>query len=346
MSASSSPRTRVWFGQGFSSVRTALALIRSADVDHRYTLIASAHANSTGIEAEADEFFIEPTWSTDQAGLDWYEAMLKAYRVDIFIPGHRAQWVAAHRDHFEACGVRVLTATSASLLDTLDNKTAFYAQVNCPTAPPTRWRSFETLAQFNAAWKTLIPQASSGLCMKPARSVYGRGFTRIQEDKSAYELFCRSTRSMTLDTVRRMLGEQPIVEPMVLMDYLPGDEYSVDCAADQGVLGWAVVRVKSRTRAQCIVSVPRVEQACAAIVAQFRLNGVVNIQFIESANGLHVLEVNARMSGGVGLSCLAGVNLPYLALRGFDLGSYTTLPRTPIQTPLTVAMLSAPTIVG
>ncbi|MET0808168.1 MAG: ATP-grasp domain-containing protein, partial [Pseudoxanthomonas sp.] len=30
-----------------------------------------------------------------------------------------------------------------------------------------------------------------------------------------------------------------------------------------------------------------------------------------------LLEINPRASGGVAMSCLSGINLPYLALRGF-----------------------------
>jgi len=35
---------------------------------------------------------------------------------------------------------------------------------------------------------------------------------------------------------------------------------------------------------------------------------------------LRVLEINPRMSGGIGMACLAGPNLPYLGLVVFDRG--------------------------
>ena len=41
-----------------------------------------------------------------------------------------------------------------------------------------------------------------------------------------------------------------------------------------------------------------------------------NVQFREGRGGLRLLEVNPRFSGGIGMSCANGVNLPYLAVRG------------------------------
>ena len=56
------------------------------------------------------------------------------------------------------------------------------------------------------------------------------------------------------------------------------------------------------------------------LTAAYGLNGVFNVQFREGQNGLGLLEINPRMSGGIAMACLAGPNLPYLALRGFDRG--------------------------
>jgi len=44
------------------------------------------------------------------------------------------------------------------------------------------------------------------------------------------------------------------------------------------------------------------------------------VQFREGQHGLGLLEINPRMSGGIAMACLAGPNLPYLALVGFDRG--------------------------
>ena len=43
-----------------------------------------------------------------------------------------------------------------------------------------------------------------------------------------------------------------------------------------------------------------------------------NIQLKEDAEGrLRLLEINPRISGGIAMSCLSGINLLYVAIYGF-----------------------------
>ena len=66
-----------------------------------------------------------------------------------------------------------------------------------------------------------------------------------------------------------------------------------------------------------------------------------NIQFREGANGLALLEINPRMSGGIGMACAAGPNLPYIALAGFDQG-YDTVAIPAIREGMRVAEAAYP----
>jgi carbamoylphosphate synthase large subunit len=57
------------------------------------------------------------------------------------------------------------------------------------------------------------------------------------------------------------------------------------------------------------------------LATDYQLNGFFNAQFRERKHGgLGLLEINARLSGGVAMACLAGPNLPYLGIAGFDQG--------------------------
>jgi len=60
--------------------------------------------------------------------------------------------------------------------------------------------------------------------------------------------------------------------------------------------------------------------ATSRLCADYQLNGVFNAQFREGGGRPRLLEINPRMSGGIGMACLAGPNLPYIALRGFAEG--------------------------
>ncbi|MGZ8163655.1 MAG: ATP-grasp domain-containing protein, partial [Methylobacter sp.] len=51
------------------------------------------------------------------------------------------------------------------------------------------------------------------------------------------------------------------------------------------------------------------------LAQRYNLNGLFNIQFKEGANGVRLLEINPRPSGGFGMACLAGANLAQIALQ-------------------------------
>jgi len=125
------------------------------------------------------------------------------------------------------------------------------------------------------------------------------------------------------------------------MEYLDGHEFSVDCVGDHGRLVCAVPRKKPLLagQGQTIDLRDDILESTRQLTAAYGLNGVFNVQFREGQSGLGLLEINPRMSGGIAMACLAGPNLPYLALAGFDRG-FNGLPIAPIRTDLRVGELS------
>ncbi|SDX54494.1 hypothetical protein SAMN05421783_1359 [Thiocapsa roseopersicina] len=95
----------------------------------------------------------------------------------------------------------------------------------------------------------------------------------------------------------------------MLMEYLEGPERSVDCLAHQGELVAAVARLKHGRHQSLETSGAAIEGA-RRLVERYRLDGIVNIQFRDTRGIPHLLEINARMAGGMLYSC-AALNLPY-----------------------------------
>jgi carbamoylphosphate synthase large subunit len=82
--------------------------------------------------------------------------------------------------------------------------------------------------------------------------------------------------------------------------------------------------------------------ASAKLAQAYQLNGMFNVQFREGGGELRLLEINPRMSGGIGMACVAGPNLPWIALRGFADG-FDTVEVPPVRDGIRVAELAAPT---
>ena len=313
---------RVWFNKTFSSVHSALSLIRKGDAESRYRLLCShPNPNALGLVV-ADEAATEPSGLTGEGYVDWCLAFCREKEIDIFVPGKEATQVGRHTERFLDQGVRVLSAAAPDTLERLHDKARFYAEACAPSAPSPELEVFEDAESFDAAYERMRKRHEL-LCMKPAVSVYGIGFRQISEKKSAFDLMLEGNPyRIDLVSLREMLQRAGRFRPMLLMPFLSGHEFSVDCVALNGELICAVARRKPLTsgEGQTIVVREDMLQACAHLVQQFALNGNVNIQFREGDEGLRILEINPRMSGGIAMACLAGPNLPYLALAAFDQG--------------------------
>jgi carbamoylphosphate synthase large subunit len=298
----------------------------------------------------AHEAASEPGEVTGADYVDWCLSFCRAHAIDIFVPGKEANLIARHQRDFLDCGVRVLSAAPPEFLDILHDKARFYATANTAFAPSPACETFNSFTTFDAAYQRMRLEYPE-LCMKPSVSVYGIGFRQITESKNAIDLlFDGNPYRVDLQSARDMFGRAGDFRAMLLMPYLAGYEFSVDCVACEGSLLCAVARRKPKggSGGQIIVLRDDIQQACADLTAQFRLNGNVNIQFREGCgragndSALHILEINPRMSGGIGMACLAGPNLPHIALTSFVHGA-ANLNIPPIQDGLRVGEINKAT---
>ncbi|MFT5589227.1 MAG: hypothetical protein ACI9ZF_001401 [Bradyrhizobium sp.] len=313
---------RVWFNRTFSSVHAALRLIREADAAGEFHLIYS-NTNAQALAGQAaHQFNVEPTGLDDEAYADWCLDFCMTQRVEVFWPGRAAGLLSSQHSRFADIGTRIVSVATTPMLDLLHDKARFYATVDLPDAPPAQSLEFRDIAGFDAAFARLRPLHPT-LCVKPSTSVYGLGFSILDEARNTAQLLMEGLPyRVSLAEFRAGLAAQGECRPMLLMEYLDGQEYSVDCIADHGALKCAIPRRKpvSSGSGQLIDLRADVLAASAKLTSDYGLNAVFNVQFREQEGALRILEINPRMSGGIGMACVAGPNLPYLALRGFIYG--------------------------
>jgi len=332
---------RVWFNKTFSSVAAAISLIREADVVGDYHIVCSnTNPHAPGF-LFAHVSAIEPSGLKGEEYLDWCLNFCRVNSIGIFVPGKEASLVSAAREQFAAQGTRVLCAALQEVLHLLHDKALFYQTVDLELAPPAAFRVVEHVEQFDAAYRELR-EAHAKLCVKPSVSVYGLGFSVVDEERSTAQLLLDGIQyHVGLEDLRRGFAAMNGFRTMLVMEYLDGNEYSVDCVGDNGRLVCAIPRKKAKIagQGQMIDLRDDILESTRQLTAAYGLNGVFNIQFREGQNGLCLLEINPRMSGGLAMACLAGPNLPYLALVGFDRG-FDGLQIPPIRAGIRVAELA------
>jgi len=115
-----------------------------------------------------------------------------------------------------------------------------------------------------------------------------------------------------------MLARDP---SLLLLEYLPGPEYTIDCFTDRnGTLRFAGARERLRTSSGISTHTRVVDPApframAEAINAALPMRGAWFFQAKEAADGaMTLLEAAPRVSGGMGLYRCRGVNLPLLTV--------------------------------
>ena len=112
-----------------------------------------------------------------------------------------------------------------------------------------------------------------------------------------------------------------IVDGLLLTEYLPGEEFTVDCINDlQGRPLFCSPRLRSRigrgiALGTKTIACPQIKEYIRIISERIRIEGPWFAQFKVSRSGqLTLMEINARVGGSMTLARLAGVNIPLLAL--------------------------------
>jgi len=118
-------------------------------------------------------------------------------------------------------------------------------------------------------------------------------------------------------------------EKKAIVEYLPGEEYTVDCFTDRyGVLQFASMRTRARTRNGISVhsAIVHTDPTCRAIAesinSMLKFEGLWFFQVKHNRGGAYrLLEIAPRVAGTMCVHRAAGVNLPLLTVydrMGFD----------------------------
>lgn len=303
---------RLWLNQGFASVHHALRLLKSG-LGEGVRLFASHGDRWSPARAAADQFLAEPADLGGGSYVDWIRAQGAAHGITHLWPQRRAAAIVGAADSLPFA---LIAAGDAAALTLLANKEATYAALEGSGVPiPERHlvRGADELERALLA----IEAAGERPCFKPVVSTFGHGFRRVAASSDPWARLLRNDVEFCgRDELLAMAAAAPRMPPLLVMPYLEGGEYSIDCLASAGRLLRHVARRKQEnSRAQLLTTSPEIEEIASRVTERFGLRAVFNIQLREHRGRLFLLEVNARMSGGLAVACAGGLNFPEWAVR-------------------------------
>ncbi|HEY1566970.1 MAG TPA: ATP-grasp domain-containing protein [Solirubrobacteraceae bacterium] len=214
-------------------------------------------------------------------------AAIERFAIDFVFPGHDDALLAL-AEHADAIAARVVTSPVATCRLTR-SKRATYAALAAVVPVPRVYEDATAVDAFPVFVKPDAAQGSQG--------------AMLVRDAGALE--------------RAVAGGSDLI-----MEYLPGEELTVDCFSDRerGLL-FARARPRVRTRAgismssHTVADDPVIRELAEAIDGRLDLHGAWFFQLREDASGrLRLLEVAPRAAGTSAVHRVTGVNFALLSI--------------------------------
>lgn len=300
-------RVNVWFNRTFSSTYHLIAELRSSGIPFDFRFFGT-HPNRNSLFLLAcDHSEIEPD-TVDGSYLEFALDFCRKFGIDVMVPGEFSmRLISRHRSDFESMGVRLMLPAVHDVVEGLSGKTSTYALLEgLSDLKVPEHHTVENPDQFQEACIRL-QSAGKTVCFKPDRSQGGMGFRYIREPMDP----CREFTSYpgfgnTFDYFHGRLMKCQEMPRLIVMEYLPGPETSVDCLSDAGILKHAVPRRKQEGF-RIIERNFRLETLSRELCRHLDVSFLVNFQFrLDVSGDPCLLEVNLRPSGGLHHTSQAG----------------------------------------
>lgn len=271
----------------------AIAVLRALEADPTVTLVAA------DMDPWAAGLYLVPAGrrvvvpaGADPGFVDALLARCADHGVDVLVPTVDCELepVAGQAERFARQGIRLLLPPPSVLGLTLDKLALATACADVVRVPRTE--SAATTDPTDWTYPVIV---------KPRRGSGSRGIAVVQSPE---------------DLVARALGDD-----MLVQEFLPGEEYSVDVLADpSGTVVAAVPRVRQRVDSGVSVAGytvvdPELQEFAVAVVEALGLPFVSNVQIRRDRAGRPaLLEINPRVPGSLALTVAAGVDMVPLAV--------------------------------
>lgn len=271
--------------------------------------------------ALVDEQFRVPA-GTDPEYIDRLVEIVSECGVDVVLPltTDELQPLAEQRDRIPA----EVMVSPAAKLEIANDKAALYKYLDEYgfKSAPAFHRASDEEAFLQAVESLGYPEKP--VCFKPTVGSGMRGFRILDESADRVTRLLEEKPNAALTTLKEVRPVLAAADPfpeLVVMEYLPGAEYSVDALALQDDMGPVVPRTRARTRAgitfQGVVEendelIEEASEICRALGLEYN----VNLQFRYDDEGTpKLIEINPRVAGTIIMCVGAGANMPYLGLK-------------------------------
>jgi carbamoyl-phosphate synthase large subunit len=294
--------------------------LKSADKNLEI-LSCDVFLNTTGTYL-AEKSFVVPM-GNDPKYIDALLSLCVKQKVDIVLPITDAELLplAKHADVFKKKGITIPISSYSSLQTATDKLSLFQFLEKNDLGNPnyklvSSWKDFlKAIRMFGFPKKAI--------CFKPTIAWGSRGFRIIDPKINAYDIYINQKPTnvyTSLEEMKKIFKQARQFPEILVMEYLPGDEYTVDVFMSQGKALYTIPRKRIQTTGGIttkgiVENNQEIIKLSKIIMEKLKLNYSVGVQIKYNAKSVpKVLEINPRLQGTSVISFAAGVNLPYLTI--------------------------------
>lgn len=240
--------------------------------------------------------------------------------VDVLIPIMSAELekLSENVDRFDKIGTRV-SVSDVEQLKIANNKLMLLDYLEKEGFPFPRHMKINNIDDIDLAIKEL----GAPCVFKMNEGSGSRGMRIIDPSKSRLDVFLYEKPNSAYTTVKDLKetlseGEMPA---MHAMEYLPGEEYTVDLLADNGDVKYSLCRRGLNVQSSIILDGivedrPEITKMCSEVASRLKLHGNIGFDIKERSDGTPIIiECNPRATAGVSEFTASGVNLLYLCVK-------------------------------
>jgi carbamoyl-phosphate synthase large subunit len=242
-------------------------------------------------------------------------------KITTIIPQYTDELIlmSENADRFMDLGIKVLITEDTQKLTIANNKDALYNFFKDRDFVP-KYTIVRDIDSIKPAVLGLgYPHVP--VCIKPVNGEGGKGFRIITEE--IIDIFKEPAGSpkVNLEAYLNQLRTLAEIPELLVSEYLPGIEYSIDCVCKNGITYFCIPRQRIET-SMGVSSTSLIEkneeliEHSKEIISALKLSYNINIQFKYSKDGKpKLIEINPRVSGSLVSNYGAGINMLEEALR-------------------------------
>lgn len=245
-------------------------------------------------------------------------------KVDIYFPNISAELnsVVTRLEDFNKIGV-IVSASNMESVEISNNKLRTYELLQQSGIAVPKFYAVHSVEDFIEGCR-YMGYPEKPVCIKIVNGSGSRGVRIIDANKSRYDIFVKEKPNSfytSYDDMLSILREPEHLDEMMLVEYMPGNEYTVDLLADKGEVLYMVGRenvVSLMSIAQVSILAPdeRAYNISKAVVKLLNMDGNIGFDFMRDEKGNAVLmDINPRQTATMSVIAAGGVNLPYLRIK-------------------------------